>query len=237
MSHVLNQRRVVLGIVVALAIFAHGLVVQTVLPSLPGLPGWGELVKFVLAGGVIYSGIVLVPLWFYDKCVWRLLNPQYDVSGTWTVELYDLCPVDEKHVSVAGRKAITPYQSELTQHTGQAMIRQTPFRVWVQEATGFSQVTPKAGITTWTAEVVAERLPGRMRVVFESAGSSGLSGRDDLTISNRNWRGRPSAMEGDAFHVLKHLDIVIKGAIRYTRVTRRPNNRMQPTPRSGAADA
>jgi hypothetical protein len=220
MHEIQNQRRALLAALVALAIFTHGVASDILLPLGPETP-LTRLTRFVLTGGLLYSLIVLAPLWLYDKVVWRWINPQFDLSGTWEVTLHDLRELNSKHVTAVGSAMVKPYQDMLLNNSGQALIRQTPFRVWVQEATGFSEVTPDA-VQTWSAEIVGVNLPGKLSVVFESSGNGGdFSGRDALVVQRRDWRGRPIEMRGDAFHVVKHLDIVIKGAILYRRVTRR----------------
>ena len=132
--------------------------------------------------------------------------------------------MNEEHVSAAGLAAINSFQKKLFKNSGEAVICQTPFRTFVQEATGFSTVTPEARVSTWTAEVVGINIPGKLSVVFESSADGGdFIGRDSLVVSVIDWRGRPIELIGDAFHVIKHLDIVVIGAIRYSRKTRESN--------------
>lgn len=225
MTQILNQRKALLTVLVAAAIAVHYLVFDMVIPKLPGTTDLSKFVKFLLSGGLLYSLIVFVPLWLYDKFLWRLINPQFDLTGVWEVAIVDLWPFERKHISAAGVAAIKPFQEMLNKNSGSALIRQSPYGAYVQEATGFSDVTPEAGVATWTAEIICTNLPGKLRVVFESSGESGeFSGRDSLVVNRRDWRGRPTELLGDAFHVIKHLDITIKGAIRYRRITRRSNS-------------
>lgn len=229
MDRLLNQRRSLLTAAVGSAIALHFLVLDMILPSIPGSAQFSQFWKFVLSGGLLYSLIVLVPLWLYDKILWRILNPQSDFNGTWEVGLRDVWPVNQEHVSPAGLAAIKPYEDILRQSSGIATIRQTPFRASVQEAVGFSGESP------WTADVIDVALPGRLTIVFEASGRNGLfSGRDLLTVSRRNWRGCPVELVGDALHVVKHLDITLKGTIRYRRISRRSNSAVQ---QSGARAA
>lgn len=198
------------------------------MPKFPNIPDWGILVKFVLTGSFLYSLVVFAPLKFYDAYGWRLLNPQYDVSGVWDVELYRIHELNTGHLKAAGLTAIQPMIDILVENSGQALIRQTPFRTWVQEASGFSDLSNDPKVATWTADVVSTTLPGKISVVFEATPNGGdFSGRDALVVVERNWRGRPLKLEGNAYHVSPHLDIVVKGDIRYVRRTRKQNKRME----------
>jgi len=61
-------------------------------------------------------------------------------------------------------------------------------------------------------------MPGKINVIFETVSNKNiLNGRDSLMVVSRDKRGRPLVLEGTAFHVIPHLDIVIKGAIKYKR--------------------
>ncbi len=218
MEKIQRQRRFLLIILIGAAIFLHGVVIDYTSSIQPDSIAWMKYLKFVLTGGTLYSLIVLVPIWFYDIYLWKFLNPEYNFEGTWLVELYKMFPIDERHIKNTGLEAVKPYQILLTENTGEALIRQTPFRLFVQEASGFSKVTKDADLATWKAEILCVELPGKINVIFETiSNKSILHGRDSLMVVSRDKRGRPLVLEGTAFHVIPHLDIVIKGAIKYKR--------------------
>jgi hypothetical protein len=217
MELVLNQRKALFTALLGIAITVHYLVFDMVLPTLPGGTDGSKLIKFLLSGGLLYSSIVIAPLWWYDRALWRILNPRYDITGVWEVNLYELEPFNKAHVTDAGIEAAGPYVKRLQDNTGIALITQSPFRASVQEATAYS---PAGEFTGWTAEIVCVDLPGQLSVVFEYPAAGDFSGRDFLTVYKRDWRDRPSELLGDAYHVVRHLQIAIKGKIRYRRLTR-----------------
>jgi len=69
---------------------AHFLIFDMVLPKIPSDTDVAKFAKFLLPGGLLYSTIVLLPIWLFDKLFWRLFNPKYDISGVWEVSLYEL---------------------------------------------------------------------------------------------------------------------------------------------------
>jgi len=139
MEKIQRQRRFLLIILIGVAIFLHGVVIDNITSILTGSTAWMKYFKFVLTGGTLYSLIVLAPIWFYDNYLWKIFNPEYNFEGTWFVELYKIFPIDEKHIKIPGLEAVKPYQILLTENTGEALIRQTPFRLFVQEASGFQK--------------------------------------------------------------------------------------------------
>jgi len=218
MNKIQNQRKAILGVLIGIAIFSHGFVINNILSSLDQSTDWLKFLKIILTGGTLYSFIVLGPIWFYDKYLWKKINPEFNFEGTWVVKIYKMFPLNERHIKTAGLEAIKPYMDDLTDNSGEALIRQTPFRLFVQEASGFSEVTENANISTWSAEIICVNLPGKISVVFDATpNGSAFSGRDTLTVVSRDKKGRPKILEGTAYHVIPHLDITLKGAIRYER--------------------
>ena len=225
MDKIRSQRKAILGVLIGVAIFSHGFVINNILNSLSVSTDWMKFLKIILTGGTLYSFIILGPIWLYDKYLWKIINPEYNFEGTWIVKLYKMFPLNEKHIKSAGFEAIKPYSEMLTENAGEALIRQTPFRLFVQEASGFSQVTQNANISTWNAEIICVNLPGKINVVFDAVPNGDVfSGRDSLTVVSRDSRGRPLILEGNAYHVIPHLDITLKGAIRYERKINTPAN-------------
>ncbi|MBK9074756.1 MAG: hypothetical protein IPL77_07185 [Flavobacteriales bacterium] len=132
MDKIVRQRKALMGVLVGLAITLHGLSSDLLVWTDSEKDIAAKLIRFVLSGGVIYSLMVVGPLWLYDHLLWSFANPTFNVSGTWLVELEELRTINTAHITKAGIDATKKYRDFLTGSTGQALIRQTPFRVWVQ---------------------------------------------------------------------------------------------------------
>lgn len=224
MTSVLEQRKWLLTALVGLAIALHTLFFEFFPKLVEVLPFLGakdsELARFLklIAGaGGIYSFVVLFPLWLYDKWLWRFLNPGHDLVGSWKVTVPALDALNEAHLTQEGMAAAAAHIQRLTNNEGVAQIRQTPFRIWVQSGLGFAADSKKTSPVTWRAEGIAVNLPGSLSMVFEGADGGEYSGRDYLYVEKTDWRGRPTSLVGNAFHVTTGTDFVYRGKITYKR--------------------
>jgi hypothetical protein len=218
MDHVRTQRAFILALLLAVAITAHGVVFEFVLPYLKQLGQSAELAKAILTAGAIYSSIVLLPMWFYDKYLWKRLNPKYDLSGRWLVSVKRVQPVRAVHVTKAGQAEVARLINKIVSTDLFAEIEQTPFRARVISGAGYSQNATEKRPVTWNAEIVTKELPGAVSVVFEGVVDGSVGGRDHITVKELDERGRPNLLIGDAYHVFSDFDVVIRGDIEYRRV-------------------
>lgn len=221
MSHLLKQRKAILATLVTIAITTHGLVLDNMDWILSSTDAWTKSLQFLLSGGFVYSSMVLIPIFLYDKFFWRWINPRYNFFGVWNVTITKLRALNGAHVTEAGLDEAEHLAKQITCTSVEATIRQTPFRTWVEEATGDYITDRDSQQITWTGEVVGNHLPGKITVVFEAAVDGSISGRDHLVVKKRDWLRRPILLVGNAFHVFSHFDIVIKGDIEYKRKTRK----------------
>jgi hypothetical protein len=218
MSHILNQRKAVIASLITIAITVHGLVIEHLADIISIAKKWNGLFKFILSGGFIYSAIIILPLYFYDRYFWRLINSKYDLQGKWEVRITKLKCLNIKHVTDEGLDECEHLAGKIISSSVICSIQQTPFRSWVEEATGQSIAVKSSAMITYTAEIIGVNLPGKILVVFDAVVDGSVSGRDHLTVHKRDRRKRPIVLIGDAYHVFTNLDLVIRGEIVYHRL-------------------
>lgn len=228
MRRIVLQYKALGATLVTLALIVHYLSVRFLLPP-PGVKSGDSLFEgfliFVGSGTGIYAALVFVPLWIFEKYLWRLVNARFDFSGRWSYT----SEYEPQETPRKLEKAVEALHRSLPTH-GIVTVIQTPFGIRMVEGIGNARRrrprinedwhTTSAAIDENTGNVITSykvyRQPPR-----DSDVPSFVRGIKEITVEERTWMGRPLILRSRFYNCIGDYPIEFRGRSRFTRVSNR----------------
>jgi hypothetical protein len=225
MEHTIKQYKVLVLTLMGVALTVHQFALEWLLPLIRAAtslsPSAVTASTFLISVTGVYSAVVVVPLWFYERLFWKVLNRRICFDSEWRYK------VEYPQPSAAGLSE-TQFKemrelSALMNVSGYARVLQSPFSIEVQEARDNYGGKPGPADATWRSVAIGCPANDNLQIHWElTRDHRTYSGMDDLTIIHRRALGLPNVMEGPCIIMPKPPTFVLCGKITYYRVKKRP---------------
>lgn len=208
MHDVQRQYRSLFVSLLGVAIVTHFVVIRVVIPSLDPKSPIGFLMQTM-----IYTSIVVLPLFVFEKWAWKWFNRQIDLTGPWQYSI--------SYVPATNEKSLHDFVESLPRE-GITEVVQSPFSV--RFASGAEPYTDEDGaerVVSWYSTSADFLTDTRLVDSFElRAGNRLFRGVEETTI--QRVRGRPVKTHTQFFMYDTQYRPIASGELFYQRPSRKP---------------
>lgn len=206
-------------LLLAVAVTVQFFVVQVVLKSPFKNDFFTGSIVFILSNSFLYGGIASVPLYLYEKYLWKIIDRNNNFNGTW--EYYvTYHSVNNDRLKWLERKRLKELLVDISSHEGKVKIIQSLFNISFVEGNGTVGAGKNTYSGSWSSVTAAIEDKGMIINHFQSKlGVYKFDGVDYLTVAERdNKSQRPTKITGFFKMIPENDDVVLRGQVTYTRI-------------------
>ncbi len=169
----------------------------------------------------LYSLIIFLAIWLYNKCLWKIVSPRQNFSGKWWGYTNYTCL--QRHVVKTESELPTTRQHDIA-------INQSPFEIRIESSEG-------AGMVYWKSEsmqlegntIKMSYLVTRKQDDIQLGFPKITKGIEELEVVEINFWGMPTRMKGTFHHAALDQCNLYSGETEYFK--KRKKNAIQKEPK------